>query len=467
MGKLIQWDEIYCFQKILPLLTRWQLFHKSDCLENVTLRGSVQPDFIKKKRNPKGVPSYEIIWKDEQGCFDALIPDNQWQMFYSTNKEKTEAEANQLLWSTIEPIDLVEKAYPKLVCQFEESKAMGKAKSKKNPKDPAKITKKSAKAVNGNEIEAGAVLENDQEKIPKARPKKTTSRAGVKSKNKKPDNLQPIDQFFQRERIKSKDVYESPKIKTTTKPMNLSAFSLNFEDSLMMHEDDDDMNLSTIINEMIARPPNVTEFAGKKLRFDEVGAKNEEVIDSNRIENNDYAPKIDETLHVNQEKENLADNRPNADDSLDEFDMIVMRKNAKSGITKRNSLSRFSLVDADIPNCSTPVTRRRLLPTIYPLQPNSKMNLSLISKSPIVHSPDLPKSRKKSVISTSFFAVNPEDEIDLFEKSIDFRNMQDVESDNESDESSAPFESSATSKSSQQDDDINQYDTFDRLVGLN
>lgn len=77
------------------------------------------------------------------------------------------------------------------------------------------------------------------------------------------------------------------------------------------------------------------------------------------------------------------------------------------------------------------------------------------------------KSRKNTVISTSFFAVNPEDEIDLFEKSIDFRNMQDVESDNESDESSAPLESSATSKSSQQDDDVNQYDTFDRLVGLN
>lgn len=55
MSKLLQWDEIYSLQKFLPLLTRWQLFHFSNNKqENVKLIGSVVPDFIKKKRTPKG-----------------------------------------------------------------------------------------------------------------------------------------------------------------------------------------------------------------------------------------------------------------------------------------------------------------------------------------------------------------------------------------------------------------------------
>lgn len=84
MTKMLQWDEVYCFQKFLPVLTRWQLFHFSDverCRQVQSLLGSVTPDYIKKKRTPKGVPSYEIVWQDKQGCFVGLLPDEQLTKF--------------------------------------------------------------------------------------------------------------------------------------------------------------------------------------------------------------------------------------------------------------------------------------------------------------------------------------------------------------------------------------------------
>lgn len=88
MNRLMQWEEIYCFQKMLPVLTRWQLFHLADDgttkANNSRIAATiVQPDYIKKKRAPKGVPSFEIIWKDEQKCLDNLIPHQQIAKFLS------------------------------------------------------------------------------------------------------------------------------------------------------------------------------------------------------------------------------------------------------------------------------------------------------------------------------------------------------------------------------------------------
>lgn len=84
MTKMLQWDEVYCFQKFLPVLTRWQLFHFSDterCRQVQSLLGSVVPVCIKKKRTPKGVASYEIVWKDNDDCFKGLIPEEQLTKF--------------------------------------------------------------------------------------------------------------------------------------------------------------------------------------------------------------------------------------------------------------------------------------------------------------------------------------------------------------------------------------------------
>jgi len=82
MSNLLQWTEIYSFIKFLPLLTRWQLFQFSTKKNLSTSSiGLVTPNYIKKKRSPKGVPSYEIIWKDEQKFFDGLIPEEQLKSF--------------------------------------------------------------------------------------------------------------------------------------------------------------------------------------------------------------------------------------------------------------------------------------------------------------------------------------------------------------------------------------------------
>lgn len=52
MVHLLQWEEIYCFQKFLPLLTRWQIFHLQNAQRPDVF---IEPDFIKKKRAPKGI----------------------------------------------------------------------------------------------------------------------------------------------------------------------------------------------------------------------------------------------------------------------------------------------------------------------------------------------------------------------------------------------------------------------------
>lgn len=453
MGKLIQWDEIYCFQKFLPLLTRWQLHHADTETSNVMLRGCVQPDFIKKKRTPKGVPSYEIIWKDEQRCFHALIPDEQLRMFYSTNKEKTETEALQLLWSTIEPMDLVEKAYPELVSAFEASKIKGKSKKAKKSQEPtAKVTK--GRKVNN-------VPASKDKETSEMVPKRVTSRAtGARGKKKNDENVRPIDAFFRKQPAAPATAYSSPKIKTTIKPMNLSAFALDFDDSLASN----DLNLSDIITEMVSRPPNVTEFNGKKLRFDAI-----QQTPNDHMMNDKNKPK--ENHHKDIQKKDVDTVKPAiGEESIDEFDLIVMRKMRKSLIGKRKSILASNANDIKPTNCSTPVSKSHK----WRVDASQKQspNLSLVLETSI--------NRKNAVISSSFFAANPEDEVDLFEKSIDFRNMQDVGSDDESDSSKnsdsihdddddSPHddEINVSNKSNQLNEDyVDENDTFDRLVGI-
>lgn len=488
MGKLIQWDEIYCFQKFLPLLTRWQLFHMGDgdgTVINHPLRGSVQPDFIKKKRAPKGVPSVEIIWKDEQGCFDCLIPNEQLKTFYSTHKEKSETEALQILWSTIEPIDLLEKAYPDLIRQFEESKAKGKTKKSKKAATAATTSTEPTKAkktkshrvlssVDINTIDDNAIESSENAATTKKgrRTKQTgkqSTRTGgaTNAKKKAPNNVQPIDRFFRKENATSS--YASPKIKTTAKPMNLSTFSMCLGDSFELMPDDD-MNLSEIINEMVARPPNLTEYRGKKLQYDELvtSVRNECVIDHMVNDENESSTAAAAVDDDNKTKLN--------DHSFDEFDLIVMRKARKSLIARKAAVSSPNPTDNRcVTDCSTPVMSKRLC---MRLSSSFKLNSDL--DSPLVCSDDGDTiNQRKSTISTSFFAIHPSDEVDLFERSIDFRNMCDDNDDGDDDdstmtdsdsksesESSKSNKSLPTSANNNDDCEFDGYDTFDRLVGI-
>ncbi|XP_035896062.1 flap endonuclease GEN [Anopheles stephensi] len=124
MSAYLQWNELYCFQKLLPLFTRWQVYVKKHppakrC--NVYL----EPDHIKKKRSPKGIASYEIVWKDAQNMFGGLIPQEQIDAYLAEAGNSLES-----LWSTIEPHDLVQEAYPELVDAFLASKAKPSRKKK-------------------------------------------------------------------------------------------------------------------------------------------------------------------------------------------------------------------------------------------------------------------------------------------------------------------------------------------------
>ncbi|XP_063634670.1 flap endonuclease GEN [Cydia splendana] len=104
MSSKLDWSEKYSVQKFLPLLTKW---HFQDNVAQKTL----QPVTIKKKRNPKGVPSYEVQWTDIDGQYEALISDEQFE----------EDEDRTTPWTTTERQDLLRKYYPDLVEAYEES----------------------------------------------------------------------------------------------------------------------------------------------------------------------------------------------------------------------------------------------------------------------------------------------------------------------------------------------------------
>lgn len=83
------------------------------------------PRYIKKKRAPKGIACYEIVWNHEQLL--PLIP-----------PEQIECEHDKL-FSSIEPQHLVIKTFPELVKVFEESKL--KPVKQKKPKMAGKVKK--------------------------------------------------------------------------------------------------------------------------------------------------------------------------------------------------------------------------------------------------------------------------------------------------------------------------------------
>ncbi|XP_055642115.1 flap endonuclease GEN-like [Toxorhynchites rutilus septentrionalis] len=157
MGNLLQWDEIYCFQKLLPLFTRWQIITLSRSpAGKVSIM--LEPNYIKKKRSPKGVASYEIIWKDENSLFTGLIGNEQIQSFLSVS-----GNTEEMLWSTIEPQDLVELAYPSLVESFLATKTKSKKKTAREKKRK-EITEKIPSS-NGKQTQLEQFLETINDEI--------------------------------------------------------------------------------------------------------------------------------------------------------------------------------------------------------------------------------------------------------------------------------------------------------------
>lgn len=131
IGHLLQWPEIYCFQKFFPILTRWQVQqsnHKAYL---------VQPKEIIKKRIVKGVASLELCWEDTRGCFDGLIPHDQIVEFNLEHPKGLDE-----LYYTIEPLDMLQNAYPDIVTAFLKSKEKPPKKGIRKKKDNSEAAQK-------------------------------------------------------------------------------------------------------------------------------------------------------------------------------------------------------------------------------------------------------------------------------------------------------------------------------------
>lgn len=407
---MLKWEEIYCFQKFLPLLTRWQLHHLSDHPKSSAFRGCVSPDFIKKKRTPKGIASFEIIWKDEANIFTGLIPGKQMSEYLSAKGSSSE-EALQQLWTTIEPVDMVAKAYPELVEHFESLRAKPKSRRKAKetngecdkPSKKKESRKKKADCslndMSGLQLAVDEIASESQNNAKKTMPTKK------KRIEKKPEKCRTLEHFFRKESAHSVDVVCSPKIKTAM--LNLSDFSFDTE----MDEND----YSRIIERIVSQPPEISEFGGKKLRFDD-----------NEIDKVSESPPDGKELLPAE-----------SDEEWDEFDLIVMGK--KSDGSKISSLTETK--------SSTPILIDKFLSKHFRR-----------TSSPLA---------AKDVLQTSFFGGGPTDDVDLFERSVDLKNMEDVElSDSDSENECRDKETNSKTSDEMSDGIAYANDTFDDFLGL-
>ncbi|XP_015173897.1 PREDICTED: flap endonuclease GEN isoform X2 [Polistes dominula] len=148
VDKYLTWEPQYAFEKIFPLVTRWQLRNLPNISSDMhfSVNNLFVPEKIKKVRNIKSVASYEIIWTDVTGIREKL------KIYHDvSDKENNDDEFinNELV--TIEPQDAVLKCYPDLVESFE----MEKNKKKSQKKTANKRQRKITKDPNVNNVEEG------------------------------------------------------------------------------------------------------------------------------------------------------------------------------------------------------------------------------------------------------------------------------------------------------------------------
>lgn len=213
-SSVLQWNEIYCFQKILPLLTLWQLQNTAVTSNSQIITDLLKPKIIKKKRVVKGVPSYEIIWDQTNSVFEDLIPQDQINRWLEDEENSIE-----LLYSTVEPQELVDKKYPQLVEEFLiRTKKPDKPKKKKRDKNIA-----------------------------------VTPRAKKKTKTKHKENINP-----------DKNVQQK-KILDFIKPIEN-----NYDESFCDILSDSEFNMSDIIKDIVQKSPAIKTLHGRVLRYDKV-----------------------------------------------------------------------------------------------------------------------------------------------------------------------------------------------------
>ncbi|KAH8247985.1 hypothetical protein KR032_004466 [Drosophila birchii] len=243
IGHLLQWPEIYCFQKFFPILTRWHV------QQSTRAKALVEPLEILKKRTVKGVASLELQWHDPSGSFKGLIPDQQVTEFQLEHPKGIDE-----LFYTIEPLDMMEQAYPDLVAAFLKSK-----------EKPAKKTTRKKKTVPHEEEK-----ENELEQEPKPKPKRV-----VRKKKSGAEPGQPLlQQFLNRGKecgntpIKSSSLQERHQCSTPITKCLPSDLESDCEAA--------EFDMSDIVNGIIsnpkARPALLTEHQGHQLHYEPMAA---------------------------------------------------------------------------------------------------------------------------------------------------------------------------------------------------
>lgn len=315
IGNLLRWTEIYCFQKFLPLLTRWQV-QNIQKIQDLNAVSYISIKDIVKKRTVRGVISLEILWEDENGFFNGLIPKNQLQEF---EKENTKGLVG--LWSTIEPLYLVENAYPKMVDVFLKSieKPQKITKGRRKGKAPNKVIQSS--------LENLTELRNATEEV--AKDGETKPNKLKKSMNKK--GIQLIDKFFKHQHVYVEQV-------TPNKNRNLCRITQCSTPVMKtipsdLESDCDDLahDISDIVRGIINAPDRVkiTTYKGQPLHY-------EPVTENLSILLNEWSIKDDLDLIAQKRKLSICSqkgenttplaNRMSLDDS---FDVLVNAKRHK------------------------------------------------------------------------------------------------------------------------------------------
>ncbi|XP_053670406.1 flap endonuclease GEN [Anopheles nili] len=191
MSAYLQWDELYSFQKLLPLFTRWQVYanmHSSGKRSTIFL----VPDHIVKKRSPKGIPSYEVVWSDSNNMFNGLIPQEQIDAYVAEAGNTLES-----IWSTIEPHDLMQQAYPELVDSFLLSKIKGKKKKLTPQHDEQPKPKRKATAKKPSKQQT-ALKDFFKKSSSIETPQLETVDENTKNANNQPpsEQIEPVDDFL-------------------------------------------------------------------------------------------------------------------------------------------------------------------------------------------------------------------------------------------------------------------------------
>ncbi|KAG7190391.1 hypothetical protein KM043_006499 [Ampulex compressa] len=171
MERHLSWEPQYAFEKIFPLVTRWQLTHLIHIsVDNrLSIPNLFFPETIRKIRNIRSVASYELLWRNDHAIIERL------KEYYANdreNPEEADIADHQLI--SIEPQADVLKCYPELVEAFENArnaktkKRTANSRAKKNVKDKPEIeakppetkgiqqkrgSKKNAKNVNNRKID--------------------------------------------------------------------------------------------------------------------------------------------------------------------------------------------------------------------------------------------------------------------------------------------------------------------------